>query len=399
MDVYILNEKLESVAIIDDYISFIWTERYYEAGDFEMVVPANRPTTSQLQPYFYVWQKMSETLMVIEHIAVTTDVEDGDKVTISGRSLEALLDWRLVMDDITFGKSSPYEILGYLIDKLFLNPSDPNRKTDILTSEAYFKDGEWTGPNEDIKSMTYSREAQGETAYSIVMGMCKALMLGIKVVMESGRFLIKLYQGTDRSYKQNVEKWIVYSPKFNNLISTEFTFNGEEDYTFVSVCGEEESQTTNPTTQQVFTWPQVWIYFDKGATGLKRKELFLDCSDVSRWQGDYIFGSWDFKPDEDRTHGWKKLPEFYYKQLLEARAKERLAKIQPIKYDAEADDQMQWKLGKDTQLGDIVQVTGEYGYSATCRITEIILSHDVNGMRYYPTFISESEEALIIEGE
>ena len=36
MDVMILNTDLDAVAIVDTYESFIWTDRYYAYGDFEL---------------------------------------------------------------------------------------------------------------------------------------------------------------------------------------------------------------------------------------------------------------------------------------------------------------------------------------------------------------------------
>ena len=36
MDVMILNTDLDAVSIVDTYESFIWTDRYYAYGDFEL---------------------------------------------------------------------------------------------------------------------------------------------------------------------------------------------------------------------------------------------------------------------------------------------------------------------------------------------------------------------------
>ena len=36
MDLIVLNTNLDAVSIVDVYESFIWTDRYYEYGDFEL---------------------------------------------------------------------------------------------------------------------------------------------------------------------------------------------------------------------------------------------------------------------------------------------------------------------------------------------------------------------------
>ena len=36
MDLTVLNTNLDAVSIVDTYESFIWTDRYYKYGDFEL---------------------------------------------------------------------------------------------------------------------------------------------------------------------------------------------------------------------------------------------------------------------------------------------------------------------------------------------------------------------------
>ena len=39
MDLMVLNTNLDAIAVVDTYESFIWTDRYYEYGDFELYAP------------------------------------------------------------------------------------------------------------------------------------------------------------------------------------------------------------------------------------------------------------------------------------------------------------------------------------------------------------------------
>ena len=54
MNIYVLNEQFQKTSIIDVYESFIWTDRYYESGDFELVVPASIEMVSILQKDLYL---------------------------------------------------------------------------------------------------------------------------------------------------------------------------------------------------------------------------------------------------------------------------------------------------------------------------------------------------------
>jgi len=44
MDVLILDDQIRPIDIVDEYISLVWTERWDEMGDFELVT-LSPPTT------------------------------------------------------------------------------------------------------------------------------------------------------------------------------------------------------------------------------------------------------------------------------------------------------------------------------------------------------------------
>ena len=41
MDVYIYDEGLNRIAIVDNYRSLIWANRYWDTGDCELYLPAS----------------------------------------------------------------------------------------------------------------------------------------------------------------------------------------------------------------------------------------------------------------------------------------------------------------------------------------------------------------------
>ena len=45
---------------------------------------------------YYLQSKESEHVMIVEKIQITSDTEDGNHVTVTGRSLESILDRRIV---------------------------------------------------------------------------------------------------------------------------------------------------------------------------------------------------------------------------------------------------------------------------------------------------------------
>lgn len=85
MDIYVLDENLSQIACIDNYKSLIWTKRYYQCGDFELYLPANKGLLEILQIDRYIIRDDDTSVMVIEKIEIETDLENGDYIICSDR--------------------------------------------------------------------------------------------------------------------------------------------------------------------------------------------------------------------------------------------------------------------------------------------------------------------------
>ena len=98
MDVLILNTKFETIDVLDVYESLIWTDRFREYGDFEIYTTPTPKLLADLQENYYLWREDSEHMMIIETRSVDSSSEEGVKLFVSGRSLESILDRRIVWE-------------------------------------------------------------------------------------------------------------------------------------------------------------------------------------------------------------------------------------------------------------------------------------------------------------
>lgn len=57
MDVTILNTNLDAVSIVDMYESFIWTDRYYAYGDFELYEAMREGLLDYIKQDYYLQSK------------------------------------------------------------------------------------------------------------------------------------------------------------------------------------------------------------------------------------------------------------------------------------------------------------------------------------------------------
>ena len=87
MDIYILSRDFDKLDIIDYCDSIIWTRRYCNAGDFELYIPVSADAVKICKAGNYVMRSdMPDCLMIIEEITITTSEEEGDYLTVRGRS-------------------------------------------------------------------------------------------------------------------------------------------------------------------------------------------------------------------------------------------------------------------------------------------------------------------------
>lgn len=356
-----MTPTFEVVTIIDAFKSFIWTERYSEEGDFELYVPANTLSISQLQQGNYVWIKESKTMMVVEEIKITTDAEDGNYLTVTGRSLSSILRRRIVWGLVVIDGDLDNSVKKLVTDAI-ISPDVNSRKIDLFTYKAT--------TDSRIKAMKVNKEATGTELYELIVEICKMNNIGFRVnFTDENKFEFELYMGMDRSYKQFSNPYIVFSPSFENLVNSSYDADSKELKTVTLVAGEGEGSERKMLTVEGDE--------KNPKTGIERRELFTDARDLSTKDGDTT------------------LTDAQYNEKLKERGLEKLKENSATTiFEGQAETLNTFVYGKDFFLGDIVQIENEFGIESTVRITEIIRSYDDSGYSVYPTF-----EAIEEEGE
>ena len=127
MELLVLNQSFESIAVIDNYKSMIWTDRYNAYGDFEIYFAMDTKLLSFLKEDYYLWSKDSEHCMIIESIKIDADVEDGNQLIVTGRSLESILERRIIWGQRIFTGNLQNGIQT-MLNECIISPSIEDRK-------------------------------------------------------------------------------------------------------------------------------------------------------------------------------------------------------------------------------------------------------------------------------
>lgn len=357
MDVTVLNTNLDAISIVDVYESFIWTDRYYEYGDFELFTLMTDNILSYIKQDYYLQNRESEHVMIIEMIRIGSDSENGNHITVTGRSLESILDRRIVWGQKTITGNLQNGIRT-LLNENVISPADSTRKIVNFIFEAS------TDPV--ITSLKIDAQYTGDNLYDVINKICSERNIGFKVTLNDNKqFVFKLYAGTDRSYDQSINPYVIFSPKFENIINSNYVESKLALKTVTLVGGEGEGSARKYTTVG-------------GGSGLNRRELFTDARDISSDVGDGII-----------------LSDAEYTAQLQQRGKEKLAENTDVtSFEGQVETTVMFRYGEDFFNGDVVQIANEYGHETKARIVEIVMSEDEDGNSVYPTFKTIEQEAV-----
>lgn len=352
MDLTILDTKFNTVKILDAYKSLVWTERFNEYGDFELHTEVSGEILKYVQERYYIISEESEKVMIVEAIEIDSDIELGNFIKITGKSLESILTRRIVWG---FNKISGNLQNGIktLINNAIISPSIPERKISNFIFEAS------TDPK--ITSLTMDNEYTGDNIYDVINELCILHDIGFKVTLNSNnQFVFSLYAGVDRSYDQTTNPFVIFSPSYENIVNSNYLESIADYKNITLIGGAGEAEERRYTT------------YGSGS-GLERRELFTDARDLQ----DTVEGNYD-----------EKMPDSQYFPILQKRGKENLASFSEIvAFEGEIEPRIMFVYRRDFYLGDIVQIENEYGKKGTTRITEVLTAHNDEGYKVTPTFL------------
>ena len=355
MELLVLNTDYESIAVIDTYESFIWTDRYNSYGDFEIVFAMDESFLRYLKEDNYFWLKDSEHTMIIEDIRIDADTEDGNRLIVTGRSLESILERRIIWGQKVF-TGNLQTAIQTMLTECIISPSIEDRKI------SNFRFAESADPK--ITSLTIDNQYTGDDLYTVIKGLCEENNIGFKIVLtDDNWFEFSLYAGVDRSYDQTENPYVVFSPNFENIINSNY-FSSKASYRNVTLV-EGEGEGTDRKTAVVGS-----------GSGINRREVFTDARDISSKTEDGV----TLSDDE------------YYAQLRSKGLKTLADHSITTAFEGEVEATKLFKYGEDFYIGDIVQIANEYGNEGSAYISELIISRSKEGFSVYPTFKTISKK-------
>lgn len=249
----IMDTDFNRLAVIDDYISFIWTTRYYTSGDFELCVDVDSINVDTLKMNYYVCRDDDENVGIIEDIVIQRDDDGHEMLIAKGRFLASILSRRIIATQTTLSGSLAVGIRK-LLNENIVSPTDTDRKIDNFVLSI---------PNIPVG---FGAQYTGKNLMDVISDICQIYGYGFKVTLNaSHQFVFTLFIGKNRTYDQTQYPWVIFSDEYDNLLSSEYEENFQNMTNAVLVAGEGEG------SERKTAWAT-----NAGATGLARRETFSD---------------------------------------------------------------------------------------------------------------------------
>lgn len=383
MEIFILDALLRPIDVVDEYISFIWTERYAEKGDFELVALSTSANKRRFVLDTMISIPDSKRIMRIAKVEEKDDEDNGVVLTVKGFDLSFMLEQRVIAVKLSgkfmpvtyFAGYTPIQLMNLMV-RLMCIPASGQQISpgDVIP----FLNDYVATPGSLYPASNIPQPAPGGIVweqkiaklYTAITDLCKAYDLGYRLYKDpnSSKLYFEGYNGIDRTSNQTTFPPVIFSSDMNNLHNTTEYYENEKQYNVVVAIYEYKNPDEGGlpevlTIHEIVSDPQ--LVFSSG--GFDQKTKFIS---ITQLPGEVEF--------EDAPA--------YLIQL----ATEELNRCKPsYLYDGEIDQNSDFVYERDYNLGDIVEVRGNDGGAALMRVVEQIIKYDSNGKSSYPSLLTK----------
>jgi len=368
---YILNRDFDIVDMVELYSSMIWTNRFWDVGDFELYLPATPKTVSLFSDainngYYIVSQTDLKHAMMPQKLEIETSRADGNYISVTGYDLKYILNRRIVWEYKNLGGEIEKELIR-LVTANAVDPTNPDRKIPGLTISE-----ERSGANKIISGGLF-----GENLAVAIKNRCKLYGCGwdIELDLENKQMHFKVLDSTDLSNS------VIFSNEMENLFTTKYIVDKTQPKNIAYVNAQLTRYNEETMSYEPFDFSQiVTLSTTEGVPKeLDRYELYVENNE-----------NYDNNQYSVSQYGMI-IRENAKKELRNAYVRDEVS--------GEVTSNYNYKLGHDYNIGDIVRVKNEYGLMFRARVTEVIVSIAKNKNTVIPSFaiVDNMEEAEPID--
>lgn len=377
-EITLMDYDFNPILIFDEYESIIWNESFYEIGDFELYLRADKIDINSIinvkSTYFLSWSK-SDRFMVVEKIE-TEESEDGnDHYILSGKSMEILLNRRISHYNFTF--SGQYTYYG-LLEWFILITNNYYNNIQLFSNRKLIATYNDESINDVVTRYDFSWVIDGNsgTLLDNVQYLCANAGFGYKMYLgDDGNVYIEFMINIDRSTEQNTYTPVIFSKKFDNLLSIKY----KKDFTNWKNDGWCDIQTANGV-QSYIRYP---IYnippYNAKYTGVERREIYI----TTNYEYDNsLKANFPYYTQNDQSSATLQ----YMRSYAQLNLTYNHSYEESVEFEINPYNEM-FKYKKDYNLGDIVSIESDIGLSFKAYCSSVTYSiNSSDGATIIPKF-------------
>lgn len=359
----VLDNELNLVKVVDDYVSLMWCKRYYDIGALDLKIEATTENINTFKRGYFITRDDDDAVMRIEALEIDTASEDGNYLLVGAFDCKKILSQRICWTLKTWLSGTAESHLRELINDSIINPtSSPdsslylpvNRKINNFAMK----------PAREFSTEDFMDQTDYDILSQKITDICMIYGWGWKVTLENGIFYYDIYKGVNKSENSGSNKPIIFSPEYETLSNSKYKLDASKYANTVLIGGEGEG------AQRKFRM------VGQENKGIVRFESFINARDKSSKaeSGDISLSN-------------------YYEILIEKGQEELANKSVITSFEGDVDISF-YQYKEDYNLGDVVTIKNEYGIGANARIVEITETWDTEGYSITPVF-----DEMIVAGE
>jgi hypothetical protein len=383
MDLYTLTDTFLAKAVVDEYISAIWTERYTAAGDVQLVVPYSVESADKLREGTFLALRGTKEVMQLESISI-----ENSTLTAVGKSLPVFLNQRYAwfhnqhtdadnpIADFTADDMVPGQFISEIVNLMVIDTlpmAGPWEESDDLDWDVEKIEGLSLG-EVDMSGTVKKLTAVVGPLYDSIQQIAEKEGVGIKLYLEDADpvtgydLKFATYQGKDRTSDQDVNELVRLVPDMDSLsdVKEVHSLASFKNVCYVYWHGRLSKHLLDPD--------------DSEPLNMNRRVLITNAE--TNPVGHKVTTT--YPGGEGYTH--TVVDEADIAAFREQNARDALANHNYIRaIDGQTSPNNDYQYGVHYGLGDIIELEGITGTISKARITEFIRSEDNQGEKQYPT--------------
>lgn len=352
MIIYILNNKLETIHVLENFIDLNFSEKHNDVGSFSLNTSLNDERTEYLKRGNLIFIPLANKTFFINN--VTIKEENNKIITLSGFDLNDILTFRIIWGTLVF-KENINSVLTKILNKNFIEPVSPHRRIDnLVISELE--------PN----STFINNQISFKECLGVFQDICNFANLSFNLSFNPELKKIEFKTRNIRNLTVDSESPVVLNKVFDNIDSFSYYEDDSKLKNSCLVAGAGEGELRE--------------FVEIGSeAGFERKELFVDARDLSNTTSQTVQTGVDSEGNPIFSNEEVTIPIDTYKEMLRERGVEKLKELElNISCDINMrDTEGSFVFGVDYNLGDYISYVNKE--------LELLINTQVIEVNYYST--------------